>query len=105
VVTRFGLFLPPRNGTSHTALGYLVTMTLFDKRRRRRRHRPAQPVPANPALDTREKDSERFYLLPGMGGKAYRRKRNQILAASITVGLIVSGLFALVVWWLNRPHK
>jgi hypothetical protein len=54
---------------------------------------------------TREKDSERFYLLPGMGGKAYRRKRNLILTAAITVGLIVSGIFTLVMYLIHRSPR
>jgi len=71
----------------------------------RRRHKPAAPDSPNPLLATREKDKERFYLLPGMGGKAYRRKRNLILKSAITVGLIVSGVFALVVYLLHHSPK
>ena len=50
-------------------------------------------------------DQKRFYLLPGMGGRAYRRKRDLILKVSIAVGLLVSGLFALVMWLLYRTPK
>jgi hypothetical protein len=53
----------------------------------------------------RERESKRFYLLPGMGGRAYRRKRNLILKTSIAVGLLVSGLFALVTWLIYRTPK
>ena len=75
------------------------------KRRHRRRHQPAEPGSPNPALADREKDSERFYLLPGMGGKAYRRKQNLILKSSIAVGLIVSGVFALVMYLIHRSPR
>lgn len=54
---------------------------------------------------TREKDQERFYLFPGMGGKAYRQKRNRILLASICVGLLVSGVFVLAMYFINRSPK
>ena len=74
-------------------------------RKHRRRHRPAAPSSPNPGLLTREKDQERFYLFPGMGGKAYRRKRNLILQASIAVGLIVSGIFVLVMYFIHRSPK
>ena len=50
-------------------------------------------------------DQKRFYLLPGMGGRAYRRKRDLILTVSIAVGLLVSGLFALVMWLVYRTPK
>ena len=50
-------------------------------------------------------DQKRFYLLPGMGGRAYRRKRDLILKVSIAVGLLVSGLFALVMWLIYRTPK
>jgi hypothetical protein len=53
----------------------------------------------------KNKDQERFYLLPGMGGRAYRRKQNRILIASIAVGLIVAGVFALVVWFTQHSPK
>ena len=77
----------------------------FRQRRHRRRHKPVKPVSPNPLLASREKDQERFYLFPGMGGKAYRRKRNLILKSAIAVGLIVSGVFALVMYFLHHSAK
>lgn len=53
----------------------------------------------------RERERKRFYLLPGMGGRAYRRKRDLILKASIGVGLLVSGVFALLMWLVYRTPK
>src|SRR5678816_483400 len=43
----------------------------------------------------RDKERDRFYLLPGMGGRALRRKRKLILQWSIVAGLFAS---ALVAW-------
>lgn len=51
-----------------------------------------------------EKERRRYYLLPGMGGRAYRRKQWTILKYSIFFGLIVSGLLAVVLYYLNRPR-
>lgn len=53
----------------------------------------------------KDKEKERFYLLPGMGGRAYRRKQSVILKASIVVGLLVAGAFALLMFWLNKSPK
>jgi hypothetical protein len=48
----------------------------------------------------RDKERDRFYLLPGMGGKALRRKRRRILLLAIGAGLFVSaalgGLLVLI---------
>ena len=55
-------------------------------------------------LANREKDKERFYLLPGMGGRAYRRKYYLTLKVSIAVGLLVSGALAWAIYFLNHPH-
>jgi len=51
----------------------------------------------------RPKDRERFYLLPGQGGQAYRRKQKFILKWSIIAALIVSAIMAALMYWLNRP--
>lgn len=48
-------------------------------------------------------EKERFYLLPGMGGRNYRRKQKVILKASIAVGILVSGIFAVVMYFVCRP--
>jgi hypothetical protein len=49
----------------------------------------------------RDKERERFYLLPGMGGRALRRKRKVILQWSIAAGLLVSLLVAGLLYWLS----
>ncbi len=44
----------------------------------------------------------RFYLLPGMGGSALRRKRKLILQWSIVTGLFVSGIVAGLLYLLYQ---
>ena len=50
----------------------------------------------------RDKKRQRFYLLPGMGGRAYRRKRKLFLQLAIAAGLLVSAVVAGVLYWLSR---
>jgi hypothetical protein len=47
-----------------------------------------------------KKEPERFYLLPGMGGRASRRKRRIILQWSIVAGLLVSAVVAGILYLL-----
>jgi hypothetical protein len=51
----------------------------------------------------RSKERERYYLLPGQGGKSYRRKQMFILkwtaAAALVFGLLAAGL----IWWFSNP--
>ncbi|HZQ47734.1 MAG TPA: hypothetical protein VFC07_12020 [Verrucomicrobiae bacterium] len=49
----------------------------------------------------RDKEKERFYLLPGMGGKAMRKKNKIFLAWSIFAAVIVSFALALTLVLLN----
>jgi hypothetical protein len=51
----------------------------------------------------RNKANERFYLLPGQGGAAYRRKQRVLLTWAIIVGLIVSVLLGALMYFLNKP--
>lgn len=50
----------------------------------------------------KKRERERFYLLPGMGGKAYFRKQRYILRWSIAAGLLVSGILAGLLYLLSR---
>lgn len=50
----------------------------------------------------RNKEAERFYLLPGQGGKAYRRKQKVILKWSIVVGLLVAAALGALMYWFNK---
>jgi hypothetical protein len=42
-----------------------------------------------------------YYLLPGMS-RANRQKRKRVFRWSLVVGLLVSGMFAGLLWWFNR---
>ena len=51
------------------------------------------------------KERKRFYLLPGMGGRAYQRKQKLFLKSSIAVGLLVSAILTVLLYWLNRSMR
>lgn len=50
-----------------------------------------------------DKEPERYYLLPGMGGRNQRRKQFIILTWSVIAALIVSVGLGALMYWLNRP--
>ena len=50
----------------------------------------------------RPEEKERYYLLPGQGGSNYRRKQRIIIKYSIIVGVLVSALFAIIMFFVNR---
>jgi hypothetical protein len=52
----------------------------------------------------RDKERERFYLLPGMGGRARWRKEMRFLRWSIAAGLVVSALVAVALYLLSRSE-
>lgn len=54
-----------------------------------------------------EKDEERqrFYLLPGMGGSAARRKHKLILKWAVAAGLFVSAVLAVALYFINRTGE
>jgi ABC-type Mn2+/Zn2+ transport system permease subunit len=51
----------------------------------------------------RNKEPERYYLLPGMGGRALRQKQKMMLQWAIVTGLFVSVVYAIAMYYLNRP--
>jgi hypothetical protein len=53
-------------------------------------------------LRQRPEEKERYYLLPGQGGSNYRRKQTLIVKYSIVVGLVVSAVFAAVMYFVYR---
>ena len=53
----------------------------------------------------REKERERYYLLPGQGGRAYRRKQKQIIFWSIIAAVVFSVIIAGVMYLLNRSDR
>jgi hypothetical protein len=50
----------------------------------------------------RDKERDRFYLLPGMGGRAFRRKQRVILWWTLAAGLLVSGFVAGALFLMAR---
>ena len=50
----------------------------------------------------RDKERERFYLLPGMGGRARRRKELRYLAWSLVAALMASAIMAAVLYFISR---
>jgi hypothetical protein len=49
-----------------------------------------------------KKERQRFYLLPGMGGRALRRKHKLILGWSVAAGLVVSVVLTAILLLLNK---
>ena len=49
-----------------------------------------------------KKEPERYYLLPGMGGKAQRDKAIRMLGWGIVAGLATSLCIALFLYFVNR---
>jgi hypothetical protein len=52
----------------------------------------------------RNKEAERFYLLPGQGGQAWRRKQKFILKWAIVVGLLVAAVLGALLYFFNKPE-
>ena len=52
--------------------------------------------------NSQPREKERFYLLPGMGGRAYRRKQKTILQYTLAAGIVVSLCFAYVLYRLSQ---
>jgi hypothetical protein len=50
----------------------------------------------------KDKERERYYLLPGQGGRSARRKHRRILLWSIGFGLVVSAIFAGVLCLMSK---
>jgi len=53
--------------------------------------------------DKKPKDRERFYLLPGQGGRNFRRKQTYILGWTAVVAVVFGGLLGVLIWWFSRP--
>ena len=49
----------------------------------------------------RNKDENRYYLLPGMG-RANKRKRAVLFRWALVVGVVVSALVGLFIYFSNR---
>ena len=53
----------------------------------------------------RKRERERFYLLPGMGGRAARAKHLTMLKWSVAIGLLVSLVLAAILYLTNGPGQ
>ena len=49
----------------------------------------------------RDPEKDRFYLLPGMGGKLLKKKNQQFLRIATLVGLIVAALVGYAIYRAN----
>jgi uncharacterized membrane protein YozB (DUF420 family) len=49
----------------------------------------------------RNKEEHRYYLLPGMG-RSNRRRHAQFVRWAIAVGIIISALLGVLLYYLNR---
>lgn len=53
-------------------------------------------------LFSRDRERQRYYLLPGMGKRALRRKRMLMLGWGLGVGLLLSVALAAVLIWMHQ---
>ncbi len=49
----------------------------------------------------RDKEKQRYYLLPGMGGRSLRRKRKWMWRWSIITGLCTAGIVGFLMYWIG----
>jgi len=52
----------------------------------------------------KEKSRERFYLLPGQGGRSYYRKQRTLIAWAVIVAVLGGVFLAAAMWWLSRQR-
>lgn len=53
----------------------------------------------------KDKERERYYLLPGQGGRSARRKHRRILLWSIVFGLFASAVFVGMMYLLTNTVR
>jgi hypothetical protein len=53
----------------------------------------------------KDKERERYYLLPGQGGRASRRKNRRILLWAVVFGLVASAICAGLLYLLTNPVR
>ena len=51
----------------------------------------------------KDKPRERFYLLPGQGGRNFHRKQRLIMRWTVASALVFAVALAVVMWWLSKP--
>ena len=49
-----------------------------------------------------KKPRERFYLLPGQGGRNYYRKQRVIMRWTIAISLLFAFSMSAIMWWVAR---
>jgi uncharacterized MAPEG superfamily protein len=82
-----------------------------------RRTLPKNKIPASVRLEcaaafcknrrvfgNKKRPRERFYLLPGQGGRNYRAKQKLFLTWAAAVAVFFGVGISLVMWWLSRTH-
>lgn len=50
---------------------------------------------------SRNKERERYYLLPGMGGRALRAKRKIMLQWALVAGLLTSAVLGFLLYYFS----
>ena len=55
-------------------------------------------------LFKRDKEKDRFYLLPGQGGRALREKNRRFLIWSLAAALVVAGALGTIMYYANKAH-
>lgn len=53
----------------------------------------------------KNKERERYYLLPGQGGRSARRKHLRILLWSIAAGIVASAVLAGILYLIASPIR
>ena len=51
----------------------------------------------------KDRPRERFYLLPGQGGKNFHRKQQFIMRWTLAAALVCGLVVAVLMWWLSKP--
>ena len=51
----------------------------------------------------KDKPRERFYLLPGQGGRNYREKQKRLIFWAAVVAIILGAVLAAVMWYASKP--
>ena len=52
----------------------------------------------------KNKPRERFYLLPGQGGRNFRKKQNVFLMWAVIVAVSLGAVLAVLQWWFSKPR-
>ncbi len=51
-----------------------------------------------------DREKDRYYLLPGMGGRALRRKQKVILTWTTAAGILTAFGLGAVIYYISRPN-